>query len=432
MNRIPARIRMVLFVLFTLPMFGTYLLLRALLTPFAPFARVRRAAERTMIRGWAKGAARLLCMKVLVEGPVPKPPFFLVSNHTGYVDIVAFLCAVDATFLSKSEVGSWPLLGMLARGVGTLFIDREKRRDLPRVAEMLRGALASGKGIIVFPEGTSSDGRAVLPFKPATFEAAARLGIPVHAACLVHSTKPCDPPASEAVCWWGDAELVPHLSKLASLGGFTTTIRFAPVAVPAADRKALAEQSHALVAGLLGGESKGVANGEAFAILRDALARVLEQAVALIDSIDEETFSAAEPGLALSSVGAHLRHVGDAVERLLERDAAAVDYDARARDVLLEIDPEAARARFERLAATSRALERPSGPLLVNIDSPFGEAPVYSTSSIERELQFAAGHCVHHFALVALRLRLLGVTVPNGFGVAPATLHHLERLRCAR
>ncbi len=432
MNAWFARARLAAIVVWTLPLFGLFLLMR--------LAPPSRGAAWSIVRFWAKGVARLLGMRIVVEGAPPRPPFLLVSNHLGYVDIVAYLATLDATFLSKIEVGAWPFVGMLARGVGTLFIDRERRRDLPRVASDIECTLASGRGVIVFPEGTSSGGDAVLPFRPATFEAAARLRVPVAVACLEPETGPGEPHAREAVCWWGDMEFAPHvvaLAKLAGRGGFTTRIRFGAAPLGPADRKTLSERAHAAVVALHAPRTTetepAVEDARTLAVLGESLASALEQAIVLIDSIDEEAFGAAEPALSLSSVGAHLRHVGDAAERLLDASGSKVDYDLRQRDVLLEIDPEAARARFVRLAERARSIAPSGAPIAVNIDSPLADRPLFSRSSIGRELQFVASHAVHHFALVALRLRLLGVPVPHGFGVAPSTLKHIESLRrCAR
>lgn len=218
-------------------------LLRAARALMAPSGRWERAA----MRRWALGVLRLLGVRVSVRGRPPRPPFVLVANHLGYLDIAVLASALDARFVAKREVRGWPGLGALAALVGTLFIDRTRPRDAVRVNDAIGRALAEGDGVVLFAEGTSTDGRAVRPLCPALLEGAAREGLPVRVATLRYATRADagDPPASHAVCWWGAMTFLPHFRTLCGLAGIHAELRFADEAVRAPTRRALAGAAHA-------------------------------------------------------------------------------------------------------------------------------------------------------------------------------------------
>lgn len=205
----------------------------------------RRAALR---RAWARCAARVLGLRIERTGPLPSAPYFLVTNHLSYVDVLLLWSALDCVFLAKSEVERWPLIGFLARMAGTRFVDRRRPSDLLRVGAELRSLLQSGRGVAIFPEGTSSDGARVLPFKPPLFEVALRAGLPVHCASLSYRTPPGEASARETVCWWGDMEFAPHFWRLLGLPAFHGSIDFEPEALRALDRKQLCELAERTVA----------------------------------------------------------------------------------------------------------------------------------------------------------------------------------------
>lgn len=220
---------------------GAWCLLRAARALVAPSGRWERAA----MRRWALGVLHLLGVRVSVRGRPPRPPFVLVANHLGYLDIAVLASALDARFVAKREVRDWPGLGALAALVGTLFIDRARPRDAVRVDRAIGRALAEGDGIVLFAEGTSTDGRAVRPVCPALLEGAAREGLPVRVATLRYATGAGDPPAGRAVCWWGAMTFLPHFRALCGLGGIHAELRFADEAVRAPTRRALAGAAHA-------------------------------------------------------------------------------------------------------------------------------------------------------------------------------------------
>jgi 1-acyl-sn-glycerol-3-phosphate acyltransferase len=198
-------------------------------------------------RRWARGALRLLQVRLQVVGPAPQPPFLLVCNHLGYLDVAVLASVVDAAFVAKVEVASWPVLGRLCRWMGTLFVDRRRRRDLPAALHALDGQLAAGRGVVVFPEGTSSGGGRVLPFQAPLLHAAAEAGLPVAWAALSYETPRGEEDATTAVCWWGNAAFCTHFARLLALPYVEARLRLCEQPVVARDRKRLADELHGAV-----------------------------------------------------------------------------------------------------------------------------------------------------------------------------------------
>jgi 1-acyl-sn-glycerol-3-phosphate acyltransferase len=202
---------------------------------------------RATIRTWGRCVLVVMNVHVEVRGTAPVPPFFLVSNHLSYLDIPLLHSLLSGHFLSKAEISSWPIAGHMARVAGTLFVDRERARDLTRVLPEVEQLLRSGGGIVIFPEGTSSAGSHVLPFKPALFEVALRTGIEVSVASLCYETHPSDPHAGETVCWWGDMPFGSHFLRILTLKRIQARVTFAPEQLVDEDRKLLSTRALALV-----------------------------------------------------------------------------------------------------------------------------------------------------------------------------------------
>jgi len=213
-----------------------------------PWPRRRLAWRNRIVRRWARGLAWIVGMEISVEGPRPRAPFFLVANHLSYVDVVLLLAELPVVFVAKQELAVWPVLGYLTQLVGNIFVDRQSRRDVPRVLEDIRRRIEMGHGVVVFPEGTSSDGSGVQPIKPALFEWAARAEYPVHCAAIWYETRPGSPSARDVVCWWGDMAFAPHVLELLGLPGFRATLSFAPEPLVGTDRATLATRARAAIA----------------------------------------------------------------------------------------------------------------------------------------------------------------------------------------
>ena len=163
-----------------------------------------------IVQTWARMVALIVNMKVHAVGRPPRPPFFLVSNHLSDIDIIAYFTQVHCIFIAKAELASWPLFGWLSKTANTIFIDRHNHKDIPRVNALIERAIHDSDGVIDFPEGTSSKGSGILPFKSPLLEYAASNNFPVSYATIHYRTGAADPPAYLAVSWWGNMTFVPH------------------------------------------------------------------------------------------------------------------------------------------------------------------------------------------------------------------------------
>ncbi len=166
----------------------------------------------------------------------------VVANHVGYLDVLVLGALWPTAFVAKSEVRDWPVFGRLTRAAGTLFIRRRVASDLARVAPAVGNLLKSGVPVVVFPEGTSTDGSGVLPFRPALFSAAVDTRSHVTPVWIGYRTESHD--AAVPVAYWGEMTLLPHLVGVLGLERIVARVRTAPP-LPASDcRKALANAAH--------------------------------------------------------------------------------------------------------------------------------------------------------------------------------------------
>ena len=225
----------------------------------------RRRIRDTFFSAWSRLMFRILGGRTIVHGPRPATPFFLASNHLGYLDIVALAQVAPAAFVSKAEVRDWPAIGWLTRLADTVYIRRERKSDIPRANAAIAAAVARGDSVALFPEGTSSESDFVLPVRPPLLAVAAANGIPVTPAALYFETRPGDPHARQAICYYGDMVFAEHVWRLLHVRGFTVTIRFAGDAVRAGDRKTLARRVQAAIHGLQLHNAPGARPGRAAA-----------------------------------------------------------------------------------------------------------------------------------------------------------------------
>jgi 1-acyl-sn-glycerol-3-phosphate acyltransferase len=186
----------------------------------------------------ARRVGRIFQLEIQSAGAIPARGL-LISNHVSYVDIIVLVSLAPAVFVAKREVKSWPVMGLLAQLAGTVFIDRQRRTHVGEVNDEIQTALDDGALVIVFPEGTSSDGRTILPFKSSLLEPATQQH-PLTVGCIQYML--ADGDAGTEVCYWGDAVFFPHLLNLLSKRSVRASVRFAPVEQHSNDRKKLAEQ----------------------------------------------------------------------------------------------------------------------------------------------------------------------------------------------
>ena len=199
--------------------------------------------KNRIITVWAYLTAQILGINIICEGSPPNPPFFLVSNHLSYIDVIPLWYCLDGTFIAKSEVASWPFFGWGTRTLGVLFIDRKLQSDVRRLNNRIADTISESEGIILFPEGTSSKGERVLPFNSSLLNYPAKKKMPVSCATVSYCSSDADRPAWSHICWWGDMAFLPHFWELLKIKRIDVTIRFGDK-LTANDRKTLSKQLH--------------------------------------------------------------------------------------------------------------------------------------------------------------------------------------------
>ena len=222
---------------------------------------LQRLARR---RGWAlarlippffsKTTCALLGLRIRFQGEeLGAKPRMIVSNHVSWSDILVFASREAPCFVAKSEVADWPLLGSFARVQDTIFVRRDSRTDVPRVNAAMAVKMMAGEDVLLFGEGTSSDGEGVLAFKPSHFAAARDVlrlypqqeSVTIQPAAIAYTHaqgKKLDADERRALAWFGDAELAPHIWILLKSAPVECVVRFGPPLffTAASDRKAIA------------------------------------------------------------------------------------------------------------------------------------------------------------------------------------------------
>lgn len=166
----------------------------------------------------------------------------IVSNHLSYLDVLILAARQPMVFVAKSEVRRWPVIGWLTQCAGTQFVQRQLKSDVVRMVGRMHSLLAQGLVVTLFPEGTSSNGSAVLPFRSPLLAAASRLGLPACPVWLGYHVEGGN--AANDVCFWGDMSLVPHLARLASRPKIRGVVRYGRPMACTQDRKQWAVSLH--------------------------------------------------------------------------------------------------------------------------------------------------------------------------------------------
>lgn len=197
---------------------------------------------------WSRRTLRGLGIDCEYTGRIPNHGL-VVCNHLSYLDIPVLAGAGPMVFVSKADVARWPLLGSLARCGGTLFLQRESRGHVAVVADALRPRVEGGTVVTLFPEGTSSGGESILPFRSSLLEPAAANNWPVTPAWIHYHL--ADGLVSEEVAYWRDMVFLPHFLNLLGRGRLTARVAFGDPVQGVRDRKELTRRLHAEVVRLM-------------------------------------------------------------------------------------------------------------------------------------------------------------------------------------
>jgi 1-acyl-sn-glycerol-3-phosphate acyltransferase len=212
------------------------------------FSGARRSLRQRVawLQRTARRHARWMGLVVRVHGPVPNSGL-IVANHVSYLDILGLSMAASAAFVAKKQIERWPHFGGYARAGGTIFVERERRGAVATVAEQMRGHLDQGVPVVLFPEGTSTDGTGVLPFRTSLFEPVIALDAPLTACGLRYSATG---DVATEVAYWGDLTLLPHMFGLLGKRHVYVDLYFGPSSIRSGDRKTIAKVLHAEVCAL--------------------------------------------------------------------------------------------------------------------------------------------------------------------------------------
>jgi 1-acyl-sn-glycerol-3-phosphate acyltransferase len=211
----------------------------AFLRTFAP-QRHRRVRPLIEYR-WLSKLARIMAVHWEVVGTPVKGPAVFAANHISWLDVAVLSALCNADFIAKQEVREWPLFGWFAREGGSLFVRRGNAGSARKIADLMTWRLVAGGRITIFPEGTSSRGDRVKPFRSPLFQAALRAECPVQPVALSYDG-PDD--AKGLVPFVGEDDLVSNLWRVIALPRIEVRVAFgAPLATAGRDRKWRARQS---------------------------------------------------------------------------------------------------------------------------------------------------------------------------------------------
>jgi len=190
-----------------------------LLFGLIPSAKWKRKARVQSCHQLAKLTIKALGLHVQGHPKIPKVkrPVMAIANHVGYIDIVLFLSQVPCVFITSQELGANPVMGPIARFGGSFMVDRQNKFGLKEEIRRIEELMKDGFPIFLFPEATSSDGTGILPFKRALLEAAVRSQALIYPFCINYlrvDNEPFNLRNRDAVCFYGDAEFIPHIIGL--------------------------------------------------------------------------------------------------------------------------------------------------------------------------------------------------------------------------
>lgn len=207
---------------------------------------------------WRARIARIVGLRINVRGRPLDGPALLVANHISWLDIPVLGWIASISILSKSEVRGWPLIGWIAARSGTLFIRRGQRGSTNNAAERITWHLIRGRKVLLFPEGTTSDGSGVRTFHPRLFSAAVLAGVPIQPIALRYSVPGGQAPGTPhpSAPFIGEDTFSAHLWRVLGEPQIVVDVEFLPIIpIQGQDRKTLALSARKSIARVIEGRA---------------------------------------------------------------------------------------------------------------------------------------------------------------------------------
>ncbi len=228
-------------------------ILGGVFTVYTVFKRMSPQQKDARVQVWALQMLACLGIQLVVKGQPPAiGPMLLAANHISWIDIVVMHAARHCRFVSKDEVGRWPVVSTLANAAGTLYITRESRRDAMRVVHQMAQCLRDGDVLAIFPEGTTGDGSTLLPFHANLLQAAISVDAPVQPVAL-QFLDAVSGQISFAPCYVGDDTLWQSLWRTLCTDNVQAVVQFGtPEHAQGRDRRTWAADLRETIAGLRG------------------------------------------------------------------------------------------------------------------------------------------------------------------------------------
>lgn len=203
------------------------------------------------IAAWSRRLIDAIGVRLVVQGQPHAGAALVVANHVSWLDIAALHAVMpDARFVAQAGIRQWPLVGWLVAAVGTLFIERERKRDALRVVHHVAEALAAGGKVVVFPEGATGTGRELLPFHANLLQAAISTAVPVQPVALRYADALSA--FSASVEWTGRVTLLDSVWSIARTDALEVVVDLLPpVGTRHGDRRALSRHLRSLIAAQL-------------------------------------------------------------------------------------------------------------------------------------------------------------------------------------
>jgi 1-acyl-sn-glycerol-3-phosphate acyltransferase len=212
----------------------------------------RGRRRHAVVRWWCRGVLRIIGVRLTHRGEIARGAVLYTANHVSWLDIPCLGAFLDAAFVSKADVLRWPVIGALARQAGTIFLRRGEADASAHTADRMTWTLTARRGVIVFPEGTTTDGRRTAHFHARLYQAATRTDSMTQAIAIryPHPERPDE--VHPRAPFIGDDALAGHLWKLLGEDTIAVTLHYcAPVAPAGMSRRALAEHTRAQIQALL-------------------------------------------------------------------------------------------------------------------------------------------------------------------------------------